>query len=535
MSARFRVSYFTLLALPTFAMLQVSSGCSQESGEAPDSSATAVIPGASATAPFATNPAMTGEVPAGQTPVGETPAETPVGETPAETPVGETPAETPVGETPAGETPAETPVGETPAETPVGETLVGETPVGETPVGETPVGETPVGETPAETPVGETPAETPVGETPAEMPDGDPVACPEFTLPSAQDLQYDNDALPNPFEFKFMDLPDVTTKALWECRRQEISAMAQEYLYGHMPDPAEATVTGSVNGGTIQVNVEGPAGTGSFSVSTSGSGDMLMIQFGGGWAPSGARTASLNPSSMISAIQDAYGSTDVGTNMASAWGLGRIIDVLEQNPDSGIDPTKLMTTGCSTNGKQAAIAAAFEPRVGIGMPVESGACGAVSWRVGKAYGGDDSNNDCQDIEHLEQNWLGGPADPFRNGQVAITKLPFDQHEVLALRAPHPMMVINNSKDWMWLCSKGNVAAAQGAHAIYAALGAADNFGFHESESSHGHCQGSHGDDFNAFVDKFFNGNDSANTSIMIWHNDSDERDTWIDWTLPELP
>jgi hypothetical protein len=333
-----------------------------------------------------------------------------------------------------------------------------------------------------------------------------------------------------------MDLPDVTTKALWECRRQEISAMAQKYLYGHMPDPAEATVTGSVNGGTIEVNVEGPAGTGSFSVNTSGSGEMLMIQFGiGGFAPSGARTASLDPSRMISAIQAAYGSTDVGTNMASAWGLGRIIDVLEQNPDSGIDPTKLMTTGCSTNGKQAAMAAAFEPRVGIGMPVESGACGAVSWRVGKAYGGDDSNNDCQDIQHLEQNWLGGPADPFRNGQVAITKLPFDQHEVMALRAPHPMMVINNSKDWMWLCSKGNVAAAQGTHAIYAALGAADNFGFHESESSHGHCAGSHGDDFNAFVDKFFNGNASANTSIMIWHNDSDERDKWIDWELPMLP
>jgi hypothetical protein len=342
--------------------------------------------------------------------------------------------------------------------------------------------------------------------------------------------------MPNPFEFKFMDLPPVTTKALWECRRQEISLMAQEYLYGHLPPPA-TSVTGTVNGGTISVNVTGPSGMASFSVNAMGSGDILVIDFGAGApAPANSRKASLSGSTMIQQIQRAYGSTDVGTALAAAWGVGRIIDVLEQNPDSGIDPKKVVTTGCSTNGKLAVIAAVFEPRVGLGVPVESGACGAAAWRVSKEYGGDDTNNDCQDIEHLETNWLGSVADPFRNGQVPITRLPFDQHEVLAIRAPAPLMVFNNERGWAWLCAKGNVATAQGAHAIWSALGAADNFGFAESSASHGHCSfpNEHQSEVQAFYAKFLSGDQSADTSIMRWHMDSDELEKWFDWEMDTM-
>ncbi len=350
-------------------------------------------------------------------------------------------------------------------------------------------------------------------------------------LPSASSLTYNNSKMPDPFTFKFMNLPRVTTKAQWECRRAEILAMAQEYLYGHLP-PKPESVTGTVSGGKITVNMKQGSKTSSFSVTASGSGDILVIDFSSGApSPSGARKASLTPSTILDIMKSLYGSTDAGTCIAAAWGVGRIIDVLELNPDGGIDATKVVTTGCSFAGKFALAAGVFEPRVGLCVPVESGAVGTSSWRVSKSYGGDNSNANCQDIQHLEQNWLGTVAGPFRNGQVNINKLPFDQHEVMALRAPRPMIAFNNYKEWKWLCAKGNVAAAQGCHWIYKALGASDNFGFAESEFDHGHCQfpNEHKSEVQAFYDKFLNGKSDTNTKIMRWHSSMQETEKWFDW------
>ncbi len=354
--------------------------------------------------------------------------------------------------------------------------------------------------------------------------------CPEVPkLPAASALTYNNSKLPDPFEFKFMDLPRVTTKAQWECRRAEINAIAQEYLYGHMPPKPE--VTGTVNGGKITANCKYNGKTASFSVTANGSGDILVFEFGmGAPKPANSRSCGLDAGSMINTMRSLYGSTDVGTCMAVAWGVGRIIDVLEQNPDGGIDATKVVTTGCSTNGKLALIAGIFEPRVAICVPVESGACGTCSWRVAKSYGGGDSNKNCQDINHLEQNWLGDVAKPFRDG-LSIDKLPIDQHEVMALRAPRPMIAFNNYKEWKWLCAKGNVAAAQGCHWIYKALGASDNFGFAESQADHSHCTfpNEHKSELQAFYDKFLNGKADANTKVMRWNSQSQETEKWFDW------
>jgi hypothetical protein len=277
--------------------------------------------------------------------------------------------------------------------------------------------------------------------------------CPKLTLPAISAITYTNAKHPGPFKFKYMDLPNVTTKAQWECRRQEISAMAQEYLYGHLP-PKPESVTGTVSGGKITVNCKQGSKTGSFTVNASGSGSILVIDFGvsiGGRKlpfPTGARTCTdLKPDNMISTMKSVYGNADVGICMAAAWGVGRVIDVLEQNPDGGIDAKKVMTTGCSTNGKVALIAGVFEPRVALCMPVESGAAGSCSWRVSSQYGHGDSNKDCQDITHLETNWTGTVTDnTWEKGNPKIDKLPFDQGELMALRAPGGMMVYNNFHD-----------------------------------------------------------------------------------------
>ena len=358
------------------------------------------------------------------------------------------------------------------------------------------------------------------------------VTCDVPTLPKANAITYSNAKHPDAFTFKYGPNAGkkVTSLAEWECRRQEIFAMAQEYLYGHLPPKCE--VKGTVSGGSIKAECTYNGKSATVSLNAQGSGDILVIQFGAGApTPSGSRKASMNTSTMLSTAKSLFGSSDMGICAAGAWGVGRIIDALEQNPNSGIDPKKVMTTGCSTGGKQALIAAVFEPRVALAVPVESGCGGSCSWRVSSEYGHGNSNTDCQDITHLETNWLGDVASPWRNGNPKIDKLPLDQGELMAIRAPGATFAVNNYKDWMWLCAKGNVAAAQSCRWIYKTIGVPGNFGFSEPKSTHGHCSWANDitSDLNAFYDKFLNGKTDAKPDCMKWNSASEETSKWFEF------
>ncbi len=69
---------------------------------------------------------------------------------------------------------------------------------------------------------------------------------------------------------------------------------------------------------------------------------------------------------------------------AWAWGVSRVIDVLENTPTLKLDLTKLAVTGCSRNGKGALVVGAFEPRIALTIPQESGSGGAGCWRISDA-------------------------------------------------------------------------------------------------------------------------------------------------------
>src|SRR4030042_513749 len=84
----------------------------------------------------------------------------------------------------------------------------------------------------------------------------------------------------------------------------------------------------------------------------------------------------------VGKFYDMYGSShSAGALMAWAWGVGRLIDAIEKTPACEIDPTRLGVTGCSRNGKGALIAGAFNERIKLTIPQESGSGGAASWRV----------------------------------------------------------------------------------------------------------------------------------------------------------
>lgn len=310
--------------------------------------------------------------------------------------------------------------------------------------------------------------------------------------------------------------------------------MAQEYLYGHMPPKCE--VEGTVSGGSITANCSYNGKTAKVSLNASGSGDILMITiggFGGAPAPANARTATADGASFLQVANSLYGSTDMGIVMATAWGVGRIIDALEQNPDCGISANKVVVTGCSTNGKQAMGAGVFEPRVALCVPVESGCAGTCSWRVSSEYGHGNSNTDCQDITHLETNWTGTITDnTWEKGNPTIDKLPFDQGELMALRAPGGFLQVDNGKEqYKWLCNRGNTAAAQGCHWIYKALGVEDNFGYYQPDPGHTHCTwaSSITPDLNKFYDRFLNGKSDVDTHVFTYNQESADAAKWFDF------
>ena len=67
--------------------------------------------------------------------------------------------------------------------------------------------------------------------------------------------------------------------------------------------------------------------------------------------------------------------------MAWAWGVSRILDVIEQSGGDIIDIEHIGVTGCSRNGKGALVVAAFDERIALAIPQESGSGGTASWKI----------------------------------------------------------------------------------------------------------------------------------------------------------
>ena len=106
------------------------------------------------------------------------------------------------------------------------------------------------------------------------------------------------------------------------------------------------------------------------------------------------------------AFYNLYGSSHpAGVLMAQTWGVSRIIDVLEDNPDIGIDPTRVGVTGCSRNGKGALIAGAFDARIALTIPQQSGSGGSACWRISEWQ--KSQEQDVQTLSHAcqEQPWF----------------------------------------------------------------------------------------------------------------------------------
>ena len=149
--------------------------------------------------------------------------------------------------------------------------------------------------------------------------------------------------------------------------------------------------------------------------------------------------------------------TNRGTIAAWAWGFHRCVDHLVT--ESSLDPRRIATLGHSRNGKTALLAAAFDERIAIAFAHQAG-CGGSAPSRGK------TGESVKAINDRFPHWFNAQFKQFND---APERLPFDQHCLVALCAPRPVLFSAAEED-QWANPAGQFQVLQGADPVYRFLG-----------------------------------------------------------------
>ncbi|MDB6030300.1 MAG: hypothetical protein JWM16_638 [Verrucomicrobiales bacterium] len=150
-------------------------------------------------------------------------------------------------------------------------------------------------------------------------------------------------------------------------------------------------------------------------------------------------------------------SYDFGAIAAWAWGLSRAMDYLEKDKD--IDAKRVAVVGHSRNGKSAIVAAAFDERFALAIPLQAG-CGGTAPSRGKIGESVKAIND-----HFP-HWFNAEFKKFNDSP---ERLPIDQNLLIALCAPRPVLLPNAVQD-TWANWDGQFEALKSADKVYRFLG-----------------------------------------------------------------
>jgi dienelactone hydrolase len=330
-----------------------------------------------------------------------------------------------------------------------------------------------------------------------------PVPLPPRAFPDVLDLPSHKE-FPDPL--MMFDGRRVTTKEQWEReRRPELQILFQHYMYGYMPPPP-SNVGGAVDridlqfmGGKAtrkEVRISfGPPGTppinlllvvpnnragpspvflglnfrGNDSVYTLYSEFPFELIVDRGYAVATAAYGDIFPdrpdfSGGIFPFFRRQGQTDRephdwGAIAMWACGLQRVIDYLVTDRD--IDPARIAVTGHSRLGKTALLAAAYDERISLVIPHQAGTGGSAPSRK--------KNPRAETVKQINDRFPHWFNKVFARFNDAVDRLPFDQHALVALVAPRPVLFTNGVQD-QWADPAGQFEVLRAADPVYRLLG-----------------------------------------------------------------
>jgi len=151
------------------------------------------------------------------------------------------------------------------------------------------------------------------------------------------------------------------------------------------------------------------------------------------------------------------GPHDWGTVAAWAWGVHRAVDYLQT--DRAVDGKRIAVVGHSRMGKAVLLAAAFDERIAMAIPLQAGMGGSAPSRgkIGESV---------RRINTSFPHWFN---DEFTRFNDEPERLPFDQNALVALVAPRPVLFANAVED-TWANPEGQFEVLRAADPVYRFLG-----------------------------------------------------------------
>jgi hypothetical protein len=147
-----------------------------------------------------------------------------------------------------------------------------------------------------------------------------------------------------------------------------------------------------------------------------------------------------------------------------AWGFSRMVDVLEKQPE--VDVKRIAAVGHSRNGKACLFAAAMDERIALAIPTQAGCGGTAPSKLPEQpldpKSGRPAHETVEIITTKFPHWFCGKFNAVGKN---TERLKFDQHELVALCAPRPVLFSCAVGD-VWSNPEGQFAMLLAADPVY---------------------------------------------------------------------